>query len=81
MAPLLKIMILSSCDGLLINSNVDVLCDFSLNVGISDALEDLLTASAIAVEIVYLKGWYFHWLQIDPMLVSLDFKSPKIVVI
>ena len=70
---------ISSCGGIFRNSNFDFLGAFASNLGLNNSLNAELTGAMFAIEIAYQKNWRYLWIEPDSMLVTLAFKSSKLV--
>jgi ribonuclease HI len=70
---------LSSCGGIFRNSEAAFIGAFACNLGISNSLSAELHGAMFAIEIASQKGWTHLWLETDSVLVTLAFKSIKIV--
>jgi len=69
----------SSCGGIFRDKNADFLGAFAYNLGISNSLIAELNGAMFAIELAHHRGWNHIWLETDSMLVTLAFKSKKIV--
>jgi len=65
--------------GIFRNSNASFLGAFALHMGISNALEAEITVAMIAIETSYQKDWHPLCLQTDSLLLTLAFKTLKII--
>jgi ribonuclease HI len=61
------------------NAFADVVGAFAYNLGIANSLSAELQGAMIAIEIASQKGWNHLWLETDSILVTLAFKSSKLV--
>ena len=70
---------ITACGGIFRNAETDFLGAFSINLGVTSALNSELIAAMVAIEIAHAKNWHNLWLEIDSMFVFMAFKSSKIV--
>jgi len=70
---------MATCGGIFRNADANFLGAFSINLGVTTALNSELVAAMVAIEIAKFKHWHNFWLETDSMLVYLAFKSSKIV--
>jgi len=70
---------LPACGGIFRNSDSDFLGAFSINLGVTSALNSELIGAMVAIKIAHVKEWHNLWLETDSMLVFLAFKSSKII--
>jgi ribonuclease HI len=69
----------SACGGIFRDSNADFIGAFAFNLGTTNSLSAELHGAMFAIEIAAHKGWNNLWLETDSLLVTLAFKSSKVV--
>ena len=69
----------AACGGVFRNSSSNFLGAFAVNLGTSNALCSEIIGAMLAIEIAHRMNWRYLWLETDSMLVSLAFKSSKVV--
>lgn len=69
----------SACGGIYRNSNANFLGAFACNLSNSNSLDAELNGAMLAIELAHQKGWSHLWFETDSTLVTLAFKSLKIV--
>jgi hypothetical protein len=70
---------LAACGGIFRDSDANFVEAFAFNLGVVNSLVAELQGAMIAIEIAAQKGWNNLWLETDSVLVTLAFKSSKIV--
>jgi len=69
----------SACGEIFRNSSSDFVDVFAYNLGITNSLSAELQGAMFAIEIASQKGWNHLWLETYLILVTLAFKSSKVV--
>lgn len=70
---------MAACVGIFRNKEAERLGCFPQNLGQGSSLFSELSGAMQAIEIAHRKSWLNLWLENDPMLVPLAFKSVSLV--
>lgn len=69
----------AACGGIFRDKSAAIVGCFSLNIGVSFALNAELMGAIVAIETAYARGWHHLWLECDSSLVIHAFSVTSIV--